>query len=302
MSCAGRNAGSGGDAPDRGMTDLTLWPACVRSHPLPQQIAAAATAGYSSIAINSATYVAARDAGLPGAEIARLASDNGLRIGWVDAVTGWLPVRYPPRNPELAGFLDHPVDIAFEMAEVFESHSLLAIGSFDHATLPFQELVDCFGRFCERAAAKGLRVGLEFIPFWGIPTLRSAMDIVEAAGASNGGLVLDTWHFYRGDPDPAPLAELPADRLFAVQLADAPTGPARVSLLEDCLQNRVLPGDGGLPLDEILAVLKRMGVRDYGPEIFSASLDERSAADAARLSADACRSVLRGALRQTEIE
>ncbi|AJE44942.1 sugar phosphate isomerase/epimerase family protein [Celeribacter indicus] len=282
-----KGVGAGKGAPP----DLTLWPACVRSHPLPQQIAAAADAGYASIAVNSATYLAAREAGQTGAQIARLAADSGVRIDWVDAVTGWLPVRYPPGNPELRGFLDHHVDIAFEMAETLGARSLLAIGSFDRDALSFDELVDHFGRLCDRAAGAGLRVGLEFIPFWGIPTLGAAMEIVETAGAPNGGLVLDTWHFFRSDSDWTALKALPPDRLLAVQLADGAQSPVEAGLLEDCLQHRRLPGEGAFPLGDLLDQLGRMGVRDYGPEVFSAELDECSAREAAHLCAAACRAV-----------
>lgn len=271
---------------------LTLWPACIRSHSLPEQIAAAAAAGYDALAVNAATYVAAKATGLGGAEIARIAADAGVRLSWIDAVTGWLPVRYPPRAPELSGFLDHELDIAFEMAETLGATSLLAIGSFDHATIPLQELVDRFGALCERAAGHGLRVGLEFIPFWGIPTLRTALDIVAAAGADNGGIVLDSWHFYRGDPDLGLLREIPKGRLFAVQLADAAPQVKGANLLEDCLQYRSAPGQGALPLDDFMAGLATRGATDFGPEVFSADLDSLSAASAAELCASATRALL----------
>ncbi|MGR3375570.1 sugar phosphate isomerase/epimerase family protein [Salipiger abyssi] len=282
-----------GEVRRRAGYDLTLWPACVRGYPLREQIAAASAAGYSCIAVNSATYVAALSEGLSGAEIAEIVKDHGLRVSWVDAVTGWLPVRYPPRAPELRDFLDHDLDIAFEMAETLGATSLLAVGSFDHATIPMQELVDRFGSLCDRAARRGLRVGLEFIPFWGIATLRTALDIVAAAGASNGGFVLDSWHFYRGDPDLALIGEIPAGKLYAVQLADAALRIRGVNLLDDCLQYRCAPGQGALPLDDFMASVTRLGASDFGPEIFSSALDTLPAQQAAELCADATRALLK---------
>jgi len=270
---------------------MTLWPACVRTHSVRDQIAAASQAGFSGLAMNSATYVAARETGMSGAQMVRQASDHGVRINWIDAVTGWLPVRYPPRSPELKDFLDHHIDTAFEMASELGAESLLAIGCFDHGAVDRRHQVECFGELCNRAADHDLRVGLEFIPMWGIPTLRAALEIVEAVNASNGGLVFDTWHFFRSDPDMELLGAIPEAKTFAVQMADA-SWQISGNLLEDCLAHRRLPGEGEFPLGSLIARLAGMGITDFGPEIFSAALDELSAGKAAALCAQSTRKLL----------
>ncbi|MEW5420279.1 sugar phosphate isomerase/epimerase [Amorphus sp. 3PC139-8] len=263
----------------------------MRSHSLYDQITAAASTGFSAIAINSAGYVAARSSGMTASRIRETLHDCGMTVSWVDAVTGWLPVRFPPRSPELKGFLDHELDIAFEIAAELGAEGLLAIGSFDHGAVDRSRQIDCFGQLCERAAGNDLRVGLEPIPFWGIPTLRAALEIVDTVGAPNGGLMLDSWHFYRGDPDIALLERVPGEKIFGVQLADA-EWEVRGDLQQDCLEHRLLPGDGDFPLDAFMSRLVRMGVRDFGPEVFSARLDALSAEEAAQRSAQAVRAVL----------
>lgn len=272
--------------------DLTLWPACVRAHPVNDQIVAAQKAGFSALAINSAGYLAALSDGMTGPQIGQIARDNDMRISWVDAVSGWLPVRYPPRSPELKDFLDHDLDIAFEIADAFGAKSLLAIGCFDHGHVDRAQQIDCFAALCERAASSGLRVGLEFIPMWGIPSLRCALEILDEVRAENAGLVFDSWHFFRSDPDIELLATVPAGKVLAVQLADARWKVSGSNLQEDCLACRCQPGEGEFPLDSILAHLAANGVDDFGPEVFSEELDSMTADRAAEASAAATRNIL----------
>ncbi len=276
---------------------LTMWPACLRTHSLVDQIVAAAEAGFGAIAVNSATYVAARSGGASASQIRQIAHDHGIRISWIDAVTGWLPIRYPSRSPELKGFLDHDLDIAFEMAAELGAMSILAVGCFDHGAIDRQQQVDCFGDLCRRAAESDLQVGLEFIPMWGIPTLRAAMEIIDAAGAANGGLVFDTWHFFRSDPDTELLSTIPGDSILAVQVADARWEIKGRDLQDDCLEYRLQPGDGDFPLGPIVAHLAQVGVSDFGPEIFSAELDALSAKQAA----DQCAQKARALLQNIEV-
>lgn len=244
------------------------------------------------MAINSAGYRAARSAGIKPSQIRFAARDNDVSISWVDAVSGWLPVRYPSRSPELKDFLDHDLDTAFEIADAVGASSLLAIGCFDHGHLDRRQQVDCFAALCERAASDGLRVGLEFIPMWGIPTLRAAFEILEEVDAANAGLVFDVWHFFRSDPDFDLLDAIPAHKIFAVQVADASWKVVGNNLQADCLSHRRMPGEGELPLDSVLARLAAKRVNDFGPEVFSDGLDTLSADQAAASCAMATRNAL----------
>jgi sugar phosphate isomerase/epimerase len=273
--------------------ELTLWPACVRTHALPDQIAAAAQAGFSSLAINPATYHAAVSSGLSPQDILRIADYNGVRFSWVDAVSGWLPIRYPADSPELKGFLDYDLKLAFEIADILGAEAILAIGCFAEGALPLSQQIDCFGELCREAKVRNLRVGLEFIPTWGIGNLKSAWRIASAVDAQNGGYVVDTWHFFRSNSDPNLLQQIPDDRIFAVQVADAASDCKVRSLLDDSLNFRKLPGDGALPLARLLDTITTKGTKDFGPEVFSIELDQVSAREAAILCANSMRAILR---------
>ena len=54
---------------------------------------------------------------------------------------------------------------------------------------------------CDRAAAHGLLVGIEWLPYTNIATAADAQAIVEAADRPNGGYCADIWHHKRGADD-----------------------------------------------------------------------------------------------------
>ena len=71
-----------------------------------------------------------------------------------------------------------------------------------------------FGALCDRAAAHGLLVGIEWLPYTNIATAADAQAIVEAADRPNGGYCADIWHHRRGANDDSMLRALPGDRVY----------------------------------------------------------------------------------------
>jgi sugar phosphate isomerase/epimerase len=71
-----------------------------------------------------------------------------------------------------------------------------------------------------QAAEVGTRVALEPLPFSNITDFRLAAELVVAADHPAAGLVLDIWHLERGPSTLADLAEIPGDKVFAVERPD----------------------------------------------------------------------------------
>ncbi len=89
--------------------------------------------------------------------------------------------------------------------------------------------------------------------------------MLEDLDAANVGLVIDAFHFYVGGSRFEDLARLDPKRLFIVHLADVEH--AERSKLGK--PNRVLPGEGVLPLQELVAAVKRLGyLGAYSLELF----------------------------------
>lgn len=113
-----------------------------------------------------------------------------------------------------------------------------ALGGIDRAAADFHELG-------ERAAKRGLRVGYEALA-WGrhVNDHRDAWEIVRRADHANVGIILDSFHTLARKIDPDTIRRIPGDKIFFVQLADAPA--IDMDLLYWSRHFRNMPGEGDL--------------------------------------------------------
>jgi sugar phosphate isomerase/epimerase len=127
--------------------------------------------------------------------------------------------------------------------------------------------------FVSAPPTTGCSVISSLSPCGGCRLWKMAWRIVEGSGASNGGLVVDTWHLVRGGSDINILRDIPGHMIHCVQLNDGPlTLPEGVTVKDDCY-NRKFPGDGQFPNVEIVEILAETGgLNQVGPEVFSPML------------------------------
>jgi sugar phosphate isomerase/epimerase len=109
-----------------------------------------------------------------------------------------------------------------------------------------------------RAGEVGTRVALEPLPFSNITDFRLAAELVVAADHPAAGLVVDIWHLERGPSTLADLAEIPGDKVFAVELNDAPA-PQSDDLFQDTIHHRVLCGSGTFDVKGFIETLQQIG-------------------------------------------
>ncbi len=231
----------------------------------------------------------AAESGTTAAEIGRQAADLGLDLV-IDPVMNW----YPDRAPSPSRFAGVSTDDALRMCEALRVTSLTAIATAS-SDVPVPELAGHFARLCDHAADFGAQVHLEFMPFTVVRNLRIAWDLVRGADRPNGGLVFDTWHFFRGEPEFDVLAGIPGDRVFCVQVDDAPAVPQ--GALREETARRLLPGDGALDLIAAIQALHRIGaLRWVGPEVISPELAAMPILDAATLAMERTRATVGAAL------
>jgi sugar phosphate isomerase/epimerase len=125
---------------------------------------------------------------------------------------------------------------------------LVASGMVSHA-----EATERLATLAAHAAmvAPGTMLVLEFLPIFSVATLAEAAAIVRSIGAPNVGVLVDTLHLDRSG---SRLSDANGVPLPYLQLADA--GPDRPSdltgLRVEALDGRLLPGEGVLPLVEVL--------------------------------------------------
>jgi sugar phosphate isomerase/epimerase len=267
---------------------------CGRTLPqttLPERIELAARHGFTHVSLMASDARAILDGDLPATEARSLLDRYGIAIAELDAVVGWLPAVDP--IPEA---MRPPVDEGefYAVAELLAGPAgtpvLNTVDLVTGPTPPIDECAAAFAALCDRAAAHGLRAAVEFVPWTRIPDLATAVAVVERAGRSNGGVMFDTWHHFRGGGTPADIAAVPAELIVALQVNDAPE-TERDARVAQAVQHRLLPGDGVIGVAEILADLHARGCNaPIGLEVTSAELAALPADEVmARLAAAAHR-------------
>jgi len=114
---------------------------------------------------------------------------------------------------------------------------------------------DQFAALAEMAGARDMEVVVEPCPVLTISDLDTALAAIDHVGRPNFRLLIDVMHLVRSGSGAGDLATLDPALVGYVQLCDAPLEPAIPSYGEESLFERMVPGEGELPLRDILAVL-----------------------------------------------
>jgi sugar phosphate isomerase/epimerase len=119
--------------------------------------------------------------------------------------------------------------------------------------------VERFCELCDRAAPYGLEVALEFAIYTGVRTLAHAAHVVARSKRSNTSVLIDALHFSRSGGVPAHVTQVDPALFRYAQICDASAdmpGPGDTpNLIREARTGRLLPGEGALPLRELVAAL-----------------------------------------------
>lgn len=162
---------------------------------------------------------------------------------------------------------------------------------------PLGAAAERFAALCDRAASHGLLVAIEFLPWTGIPDPKTAWEICRLSGRRNGGLLVDSWHYFHSGADAATLRQVPPDQIVAIQFDDAPRICEGADMLYDTL-HRCAPGEGVFDLVGFIRLLDEIGVRaPISVEIISPEQQQRPIEQAARVAHDTSAAVIARARR-----
>ena len=218
---------------------------------LREKLAAIAAAGFDGVEIFETDFLAFD--GTP-AEVGRMVRDSGLEITMFQPFRDFEGMPEPQRA---RGFdraerkFDLMQELGTELMLVCSNVSPAALGGIDRAAADFRELG-------ERAARRGLRVGYEALA-WGrhVNDHRDAWEIVRRADHPSIGLILDSFHTLARKIDVDSIRSIPGDRIFIVQLADAPL--IDMDLLYWSRHFRNMPGQGDLPVTDFMRAVVATG-------------------------------------------
>ena len=216
-----------------------------------EKLEAIAVAGFDGIEIFEQDFIA--HDGNPR-EVGDLIRSMGLEITLFQPFRDFegLP---PPLRAKAFDRAERKFDLMQELGTdlvlVCSSCHPQALGGIDRAAADFAELGD-------RAAKRGLRVGYEALA-WGkhVNDHRDAWEIVRRADHANVGLILDSFHTLARKIDPETIRRIPGDKIFFVQLADAPK--IDMDLLYWSRHFRNMPGEGDLALTDFMRAVMATG-------------------------------------------
>lgn len=142
-------------------------------------------------------------------------------------------------------------ELGTDLLMVCSNVSPQSLGGLDRAAKDLAELGD-------RAAKRGLRIAFEALS-WGkhISDYRDSWEVVRRANHPNVGLVLDTFHIIARKVPLDAISSIPGDKIFLVQVADAPT--LEMDPLSWSRHFRCFPGQGDFPLGEFMRNLAMTG-------------------------------------------
>jgi 4-hydroxyphenylpyruvate dioxygenase len=249
---------------------------------LDEKLAAIAAAGFAGVEIFENDFLSFD--GAPG-DVGRMIADLGLKCVAFQPFRDFEGMPEPQRSQAFTRAerkFDVMADLGADLLLVCSNVSPAALGGIDRAADDLRELG-------ERAQKRGLKIGFEALA-WGrhISDHRDAWEVVRRADHPAVGLILDSFHTLSRQLPVDSIRSIPGDRIFLVQVADAPK--VEMDLLSWSRHLRSMPGQGDLPLGDFMAALGATGYDGaLSLEIFN---DQFRAGSARHLATDGQRSLI----------
>jgi 4-hydroxyphenylpyruvate dioxygenase len=268
------------------VNDFTPLRKCIAtvalSGTLRDKLEACASVGFDGVEIMEADLLTFE--GTP-ADVRKICDDLGLAIEIYQPFRDFEAMPEPQRARNLDRAerkFDVMQALGTDLVLVCSNTQLAAVDDDSRAAADLAEMAD-------RAAQRGLRVGYEALS-WArhINRWEHAWRIVQQAAHPSLGLVVDSFHTLSLGDDPSGIAQVPAEKLFFAQLADAPR--LSMDVLSWSRHFRNFPGQGELDVTDFLHAVLASGYR--GPLSLEVFNDDFRAAPARFVARDGLRSLI----------
>ncbi|MEU7790348.1 TIM barrel protein [Amycolatopsis sp. NPDC049159] len=254
---------------------------------LADKLTAAARAGFDGVEIFENDLIASS---WSAKEISEHCAELGLSIDLYQPFRDFEAV-----PPDVLARNLRRAELKFDVMEQLGAGTMLVCSSVSPDAVDDDELAaEQLHLLAERAAARGIRIAYEALA-WGrfVNTYEHSWRIVRRAAHPALGLCLDSFHILSRGSDPAAIRTIPGEKLFFLQLADAPR--LQMDVLQWSRHHRLFPGQGAFDLTAFTGHVLAAGYR--GPLSLEVFNDVFRQADPAPAAVDAMRSLL--ALQET---
>lgn len=224
------------------------------------RVKAAKAAGYEGIGLRAETYVDALNEGLTDQDILDILAKYDIAVTEVEYIVQWAEEKrsYEQKYKE---------QMCFHMCRLFNvghiNCGLMENYSIEYTAQKLKEL-------CGRAG--DLIIGVEPMPYSGLPDFDKAYAVVEASGCENAMLILDTWHWVRANQPYRKLTAQQAAKVISIQINDAYERPYASAILRDeSMHDRLAPGTGAKDTVGFVKMIKDAGIspKVIGVEVIS---------------------------------
>lgn len=230
---------------------LALNTVTIKPATLDEKLAATAEAGYDGIGLwnHEVSEFVAKGGTLDG--LAKRLKSLGLAVPEMcSAGGGWQYADEATKRKAL-----EEVKPRFEMCATLSVGCI--IGAAAEGVGELSQAADDFAALCRLAAQFGVRVAFEVIGWRKqLSNMAVGWEVVRRAAQPNGGIMVDTFHFYRGGSTLDLLTPIPAEKIYVVHINDVVGSKPREQLTDP---DRVHVGLGVIPVKDILAALKAKG-------------------------------------------
>lgn len=236
-----------------------------------ERVKAAKEAGYEAIGLRAETYVDALNEGLHDEDILAILKKYDIIVSEVEYIVQWAEENrsYEQKYKE---------QMCFHMCELFGVNhincGLMENYSVEYTAQKLKELCQRAGKYI---------IGVEPMPYSGLPTFDKAYAVVKESGAENAMLILDTWHWVRADQPYRALTPEEAAKVISIQINDAYERPYAASILRDeSMHDRLAPGTGAKDTAGFVRMIKEAGIspKVVGVEVISDEIVSRGLAEA----------------------
>ena len=244
-----------------------------------ERVKAAKEAGYEGIGLRAETYVDALNEGLFDSDILDILKKYDMKVTEVEYITLWAENNRPYEQK-------YKEQLCFHMCDLFGVNhiniGLMETYSVEHTAQKLKELCQRAGKYV---------IGVEPMPYSGIPDIKKGWEVVKASGCDNAKLILDTWHWVRADQanDVNLMEGIPADKIVSIQISDVYDRPYAKSILRDeSMHDRLAPGTGINATEGFVKMIKEKGIKPavIGVEVISDAILAKGVAEAAKHTYD----------------
>ncbi len=218
---------------------------------LPQKLEQVAAAGFTGVELYETDLT-----GCSGSaeDVGQLARSLGLDIEVLQPFHDFEGRHGAARKAAFAR-LDHKLDM---MKALGARTLLIGTSTRPDAVSDIAQITEDFRELAGRVERAGCRAALIALP-WArhITTELQALEIVQAVDRPVFGLALNSFFSLAGGGQAARLRDIPGDRVFHVQLSDAPALDFDITRLKSHFS--LLPGQGGLNLSSFVRIMARSG-------------------------------------------